>query len=683
MPDLYYVPALILTVLLLPAFGYLFHRDRDTRSLLWLLGFVFSLISMLLRYPLGSRLAYADTYPWMDAAGQTALLAGTALFLASLSPLSFRVGRLRILYVIPYIVPLVIYDVLLYGVYRGFPPHWAQLVLFPALGVISLLTCIVWAAEKYSIPRWLSLLCSVVLGGSAFLVYFAEGTALALRFVESANLFMTALLVSFVFRRLSPGVVLSVLGFLAWSMNGSQVFHSIAQHPALEAHITQIYIMAKVVAAIGMILLMLEDEVAANKAAGEREHRVRLELEAYAALMLSRRRVEDFDQQAPEICGTVAAHSRFAQAALLLHSDGRYRLAGSAGLDVAIAKALDELAGRLPPTGFLADGSAPSAIDKGRTVVLDLSPWLGPGDDLKHLGVSRMLAVPMINRAVTEGALLLRNVRPVPGQKPGTDPEPLRMDDLLPIEMLTARLQATRSQTMMFERLMDSEKFGHLGQLAASVTQQLNNPLTVILGYASLLEGTSTLEPQDRKAIDSILTEARHMRSTMESLARVARPQADEMAAISIAELLTDLGDLHRPEFLERSIEFRLSLAPDLPRVLCSAQQLRQAVRHCLQFAMNAVQGPETSADEPRIIRLEAASEGSTVQILVAHSGSGFVSPERAFDPYMPPQTGRETSGLGLSLSLCATILRDNDGRASAVNLDPAGAAIILELNAA
>jgi len=681
MPDYYHSPALVLTALLLPAFAYLYRRGRDTRSLLWLLGFFFSLVSMLLLYRLGSHPAYAATDPWLAAAGQAAFLAGTAVFLASLSPLAFQLGRLRVLYVIPYIVPLVVYDVLLYGVFHEAPPRWAEMSLFPALGAASLLAVFLWGAVPYSMPRWLGLAGCVLVGGATYWVFFGEGASLALVFVESANLLMTALLVIFVFRRISPGTVLTVLGFLAWCLNGSRVFPALALHSELQIHLTQVFIMGKVVAAMGMILLALENEVAANKAASEREHRARLELEAYARLMLSRRRVADFDQQAPEICAAVAANSRFAQAALLLHGDGRYRLAGSAGLDAALAKALDELAGRLPPTGFLAPGSAPSAAGDSQTVVLDLDPWLWPGDDLKRLGFTRVLAVPMINRAVTEGALLLAGMRALPPQQPGDPSEPLRSDDLLPIEMLAARLQSTRSQTMMFEKLMDSEKFGHLGQLAASVTQQLNNPLTVILGYASLLEGTSALEPQDRRAVDSILTEARHMRGTLESLSRIARPQSDEMTAVSIAELLTDLGELHRPEFLERCIEFRLSLAPDLPRVMCSAQQVRQAVRHCLQFAMDAVQGPEAASGESRVIRLEAASEGSMVQIMVAHSGPGFVSPEHAFDPLLPPQTGRESTGLGLTL--CATILRDNDGRASAVNLDPTGAAIILELKAA
>jgi C4-dicarboxylate-specific signal transduction histidine kinase len=107
---------------------------------------------------------------------------------------------------------------------------------------------------------------------------------------------------------------------------------------------------------------------------------------------------------------------------------------------------------------------------------------------------------------------------------------------------------------------------------------------------------------------------------------------------------------------------------------MCSPQQLRQAVRHCLQFAMEAVEKPVPVTGEPKTIRLEAASEGNVVQILIGHTGLGFPNPERAFDPFAPTRPGNETAGLGLS---------DNNGRALALNLEPQGAAIILELQAA
>jgi signal transduction histidine kinase len=522
-------------------------------------------------------------------------------------------------------------------------------------------------------------LCAV-LGCVAFWTFFTVGAVRALAVVESANLIMAALFVVFLFRRFSPGVVLSVAGFWAWSLSILQAFPAVAESPGALLAINRVFGMGKVVAAVGMILLALEDELASNQAAQERERRARRELEAYSRLMLARRRVDDFDNQGNDICEMVVEHSRFAQAALLLHSAGRFRLAGSAGLDAATAKALADLAARIPATGFLAAGTAPSAVDESQTLSLDLTPWLWPGDDLKRLRFTQVLAAPMISRASTEGALLLSGMRPIRGKR-GRRPEPLRLDDLLPIELLVARLQATRSQTMMFEKLIDSEKFAHLGQLAANVTQQLNNPLTVVLGYATLLEETSNLDAQDRRAVDSILAEARHMRTTLESLSRISRPFGDQQAAVSVSELLSDMSELHRSEFLSRSIEFRLSIAPELPRVLCSAQQLRQAVRHCLQFAMDAVDSPAPTMEDRKTIRVEAASEGNLVQILVGHSGPSFQNPERAFDPFTSARA--EGEGASLGLSLCATILRDNNGRALAVNLEPKGAAIILELKAA
>jgi signal transduction histidine kinase len=676
MHDYYQLPALILTVLLLPSFGYLYLRFRDTRTLLWFLGFLCAVIRMVLLYKLG-RWDFSDgSHPWALAAGETSIQIGSALFLASLSPLTFRVGRLNVLYVIPYTIPLVAYSILFHGVFHDNVPASLSLrfLIFPLLGLISLVVACFWGVAKGSMPSWLGLSACVVIGVLAAWICIHQGTMWPLMLTECSNQFLTCLLLIFVFRRVSPGMILSVLGFFLWSLAILFVFPAISHNSLLDLGLTRMIVMGKVVAAMGMILLSLEDQLAANKAADERERRTRRELEAYANLILSRRRIDDFDRQSAEICHTVAAHSRFSQAALLLlRSSGQYRLAGAAGLDDATVSALDAMAARIPVGRFLALGSAPYAVEHSQTLRLDLDPWLAPGDDLKRLRYTHALAVPMPGRAAIEGALLLSGLRnPI---------EPLRADDLLPVEMLTGRLQAVRSHTTMLEKLIDSEKFASLGQLAGNVTQQLNNPLTVILGYASLLEEASHLEPNEHKGVEAILTEARRMRSTLESLSRISRPQDGHLAPVSVTELLNDMEQLHGPEFLRRSIEFRVKIAPRLPKVMADAQQLRQAVLHCLQFAMEAVGilGPTPGAE--RTIRLEAAAEGGVVRILVSHSGPGFLHPERAFDPFVPAQATGETAGLGLSL--CATILRHQKGKISAANIEPRGASILLELQAA
>ncbi len=681
MPDYYHLPALLLTALLLPAFGYLYLRFRDARSLLWFLGFLFSIIAMVLLYTMDGYPGSGS--PFLVASGQTFIQLSAAMFLGSLSPLRFRVGRFQILFVVPYAAFVVLYSVLLYGVLGGVQPRGPAFLIFPALIGMSFGVGVVWGMTRGTVPIWLGVSFSAVLGTFAIWVCCLEGAAAGLTFVECVNLQMAAVLLVFVSRRFSPGVFLSVLGFIAWSLACVHVLPLVGDHAPLPLTLTRVIVMGKVVAAVGMIMFALEDELKSNKVAQDRERSARRQLEAYANLMLTRRRVEDFDRQAADVCETVVNNSRFAQAALLLENGGRYTLAGSAGMEVAIARPLGQLANRIPVEGFLAPGSAPIAVAHSKTVRLDLTPWLIPGDDLERLRLTSVLAVPMIGRSGVDGALLLRAMRPEEGLGFDLSADTPRLNDLLPIEMLVARLQATRSQTMMFEKLIDSERFAGLGQLAGNVTQQLNSPLTVILGYASLLQESASLDAHDRKAVESIVNEARSIRSTLQSLSRVSHVRSDQPAAISVTELLSDMEQLYRPEFLHRSIEFQVNVAPGMPRILCGAQQLRQALLHCLQYAIGAVdrETPASVPKESRSIRLEAAREGSLVHISVSHSGPGFLNPERAFDPFVPARAGGDTAGMGLSL--CATILRDQNGRASAVNLQPRGAAIILELQAA
>jgi signal transduction histidine kinase len=666
--DWYQMPVLILTALLLPAFGYLYARTRDIRNLLWFLAFLCIVARMVLLYPT-TAVTLADTHaPWAAALAESLAMLAAGLFLGSLSPLSFQVGKHRVLYAIPYTAPLILYAALSHGLYQHASPTGIMYVVFPALGLLSLGAGVLWDHAKGTLPSWTGTVVLIFFGGLAYWLYFKTGFFWPLILVETATYIISAMLVVSDFRRFSPGVVVSCLGFVAWSLPILHIltyFHA----PGPNLLLLRVTSLAKVVTALGLILLTLENELEANTAASRRERNARRETEAYSRLTLSRRRVEDFDRQAAEICRAVVENSRFGQAALvLLQASGAYRLTGSAGFDAATAKALGTMVERIPMADFLE--SSQSAAEGSQTVKLDLHPWLKPGDDLERLRFTSTLAVPMAGRSGIEGALLLAGLK--------NTAEPLRADDLVPIEMLTARMQSMRSQTRMLEKLIDSEKFAGLGQLAGNVTQQLNNPLTVILGYAALIEEMPGLDGQERKGVDAILSAARTMRSTLESLQRVARAPSGQLTVISVGEMLNDMEQLHRYEFIQRSIEFRLDIAPGLPPVRAHAQPLRQAVLHCLQYAMDAVENIEGD----RTVRLEATTENGRVQIVVAHTGVGFEDPERAFDPFSSGlPTGSETAGLGLSL--CATILRDNRGHATAMNLSPQGAAIVLELEAA
>src|SRR5208337_2343236 len=130
MPDSYQLPALVLTALLLPAFGFLYVRFKNTRTLLWFLGFLCVVTQMAILYRLGARDVLSGSHGWWLAAAETAIQIGSALFLGSLSPLGFRLGRINVLYVVPYTLPLVALSILFYGAIPGVKPGGSLFLIF-------------------------------------------------------------------------------------------------------------------------------------------------------------------------------------------------------------------------------------------------------------------------------------------------------------------------------------------------------------------------------------------------------------------------------------------------------------------------------------------------------------------------------------------------------------------------
>jgi signal transduction histidine kinase len=604
----------------------------------------------------------------MKVAGESALVLSSALFLASLSPLAFQIGRVRVLFVVPYIFPILVYSVLYYGVSQH--PTGTFLLVYCLLAYTSATVAFVWSLRKGNIPIWLTIviaLCAGIVGIPSFVhgdVYWP------LLVVESINMMMTALLVLLNFRRLSPGVFLAISGFAASAV--PPIFYAPHGGTLTETALilARAVTLGKVVLAVGLILLVLEDEVDKNEVARQRERRVRLELEAYARQALTARNLEEFDRESSRLCAMIVEHSHFGGAAMVVRTAaGGYSLMGYAGMDGATAGALDALAQRLPIDCFAAGGTP--LVAESVTLNLDLTPWLTPGDDLERLRLTRLGAVPLLGPDnSSEGALLLTGER-VPL-------ETLHADDLLPLEILAGRLQAARAQAMMLGKLIDSERFAGVGQLANNVAQQLNNPLTVILGYAALLE-ESTPPGVDRKGVEAISLEGRRMKAILERLSRFSRLSTERFNSFSVADLIYDIEQMHRTDFLRHSIEFRLTVEPDLPPVFGNAHQLRQALLHATQYALDSAL--RVGPNREKSVRIEAsapASEDSRVRILVGHSGQGFAHPERAFDSLSAGFAGSESTGIGLSL--CAAIVREHRGSINAVNFEPTGAAVILDL---
>jgi signal transduction histidine kinase len=673
MPDDYQIPAIALIAALMLAFAYLHSRFRSVRTLLWMLALGCAEVQSLLLWMISNWTVQPGqgmptAVRWMSFSAETALMLSSACFLGSLSSLSIKVGKVRVLFVIPYIVPVLLYVALYYGVSQH--PTGPLLQLFVFLAYWAAGVAFVWSLQEGPVPIWFAA-AIVTFAGLLCAPFFLKGNVyLPLLVIESGNMLMTSLLVGYNFRRLSPGVFLSISGFIAWALPPFFLMQPVEGITLSSLLLLRVAILGKVILAIGLILLVLEDEVDKNENAQIRERRVRVELEAYARQSLTARSLEEFDRNSSQLCAMIVTHSRFGGAAMVVrNANGSFTLVGYAGIDGATAGALDGLAQRLPASCFSTEGQ--SLVADSTSLNMDLSPWLTPGDDLERLGLTRIGAVPMLSPDNSaDGALLLT--------APSVPLKTLRADDLLPLEILAGRLQAARAQALMLGKLIDSERSAGVGQLANNVAQQLNNPLTVILGYSALLEESAS-QPADRRGAEAISVEAGRMKAILARLSRFSRLSTERFSAFSISDLVTDIEQMHRTDFLRHSIEFRLTVQSEMPPIFGNAHQIRQALLHATQYAIDSAL--RVGANQEKSLRIEAtvpASDEPHIEILIAHSGPGFAHPERAFDSLSAGFTGSETTGIGLSL--CAAIVREHRGNIRAINNQPTGAAIILDL---
>ena len=251
--------------------------------------------------------------------------------------------------------------------------------LSPCIGARRSTICRV--GSRYQFALGLGVLC-------LYLAFIGEYD-LVLRLAHSGISLMTAMLVLVTYRRWSPGVIFTAAGLLMWSSPMVVDFLLHQGDPLMLIFLRAVNLM-KVVTAVGMIVLVTEDELIRNETAQRRDRRVRAEMEQYSKLAVLASPNRDFGIDFDHVCEVITSASRFGQAAILLRSvDQQFRIVGQAGMEGALAGALDAMGQRLTPenAGSLPEprpfcgerqqrgvGSAPSYGARGRTGTAGLCP---------------------------------------------------------------------------------------------------------------------------------------------------------------------------------------------------------------------------------------------------------------------------------------------------------------------
>lgn len=672
--ELYRIPTLILLIALVAVFGALWmergrHPERGAapqetpparrRQLLWLVGWMFAAIQIEMEVA-----GHTASGLWL-AIARSAMQMAPLMFLGSLAPQYFS-RRPRIQYVVAFGTPLIVFASLV-----SFVPNPGAAVQ-SVLMVCAFLAAFVaarWSLYRHLIPEWLSLVVVAVLSSACLWLTWNRRYDAVLALVHSGVLLMTALLFASAFRRLTAGAVFAAGGLALWSLPVLLV--SLSAGSTTTILLVRTINLTKVITAVGMIVLVLEDEIASNRAAQERDRRARQEMEKYTEVYLEDIPFEEEAGQYDSLCATIASVSRFRQAAIFVRTpDGRFRLAGRAGIDGALDGALDALARRTSEKKVQEVDFGQHFTERiGHLMHMDLRPLMEPGDELLQMNFRHGYVMGIRNRdGRLLGALLVAGL--------SSPEDPLLTEDVLPLELLVARIGAAREHQALLRQLLQAERLAGLGQLAGGVAHELNNPLTVVTGYAELMAEDENSAARDHAVV--ILNEARRMKQIIESLMRFRRASAAGKVPLAVELLLQDTEKLARHELESAGVELELRIPREVPRVKADGEQLQQVF---LQLTKNAIASlQELPREMHRRLSVEVISAGNRVQIAFADNGPGFVEPARVFDPFFTTRNPGE--GMGLGLSVCYSIVREHGGSIAAQNLQPRGAAVVIELPA-
>ena len=260
------------------------------------------------------------------------------------------------------------------------------------------------------------------------------------------------------------------------------------------------------------------------------------------------------------------------------------------------------------------------------------------------------------------------------------------VNELFHSHRLAMRLQESELRRLRSEQEVATERetLAHLsrvtmlGELSASLVHELNQPLTAILSNAQAAQRILGRNPGEIGEVQEILSDIidndRRAGQVIGRMRGFLRKEAQEHAPLSVNEVVQDCIRLMRTELLERRVAMRLDLAPGLPDCLGDRVQLQQVLLNLIVNACDAMQ----AAPGERVVRVRTSSSQAGVLTEVTDFGTGIADAmiDRIFEPF---ETTKST-GMGLGLSVCRTIVQAHHGRIWAENATPAGARVSFHL---
>ncbi len=214
-----------------------------------------------------------------------------------------------------------------------------------------------------------------------------------------------------------------------------------------------------------------------------------------------------------------------------------------------------------------------------------------------------------------------------------------------------------------------------MGQLAAAIAHEVNQPLTAIVinGQFCLrrLDGTTSNPDELRAAIRGIVNDGTRASAVISRIRGLLTKEAPNRTELDINQIIQDVTILLRNEFTRNRVSLRTELASDLPRVPGDPVQLQQVL---INLIMNAIEATSSSTNGRRKILIRSAKNPDGVLVQVQDSGPG-IEPglaNRIFEPFFTTKA----KGIGMGLSISHSIIESHGGRLGIV---PSSAGALFE----
>ncbi|WP_026843093.1 sensor histidine kinase [Citrifermentans bremense] len=217
--------------------------------------------------------------------------------------------------------------------------------------------------------------------------------------------------------------------------------------------------------------------------------------------------------------------------------------------------------------------------------------------------------------------------------------------------------QRTYEVTQMQAQLIRSEKLASLGELVAGIAHEINNPLTGILVFASLIQSNKKLDETLRNDIETVIRETKRCAGIVKGLLEFARCAPPQKELHSLSEIAEAALTLIQHQILFQDVTIIREYASDLPKLLIDANQIEQVLVNMFVNAGHAMLGEGvlhlTTDVEP--------GEGAAF-IRIVDNGCGISEQNltKIFDPFFSTKANK---GTGLGLSVSYGIVQEHGGR--------------------